>query len=142
MAPNVGPMVYDAKARAAKIVPDKWEDVPYVVINQPNTKIPVYDVKKDQPSSKRIRRVHRKMLLPLEITEQHQHKEQKAPRYVIPQRRSDARDIYDDGSVPIRARTANMKHLTYKDDLYFLYGHDQYVFVVFVCLTKCGKVAK
>ena len=142
MAPNVGPMVYDAKARAAKIVPgnlvlvrnvtqrgkqkiaDKREDVPYVVIDQPNTEIPVYDVKKDQPSSKRIRCVHRKMLLPLGITEQHQHKEQKAPRYVIPQRRSDTRDIYDDGSVPIRARTANVKHLTCTLRFHVIYGKD------------------
>ncbi|KAH3858236.1 hypothetical protein DPMN_100856 [Dreissena polymorpha] len=91
---------------------------------QPNTEIPVYDVKKDQPSSRRIRRVHRKMLLPLGITEQHQHEEQKAPKYVKPQRWSDARDIYDDGSVPIRARTTNVKHLTCTLRVHVIYGKD------------------
>ncbi|KAH3738536.1 hypothetical protein DPMN_045173, partial [Dreissena polymorpha] len=38
--------------RGAQKIADKWEDVPYVVIDQPNTEIPVYDVKKDQPHSK------------------------------------------------------------------------------------------
>ena len=83
--------------------------MPYVVIDQPNTEIPVYDVKKDQPHSKRIRRVHRNLLLPLGITEQHQNKEQKAPRYVIPQRRTQSRDNYDDGSVPIRRSNRQRK---------------------------------
>jgi len=119
--------VYDTKARATKIIPgdlvlvrnvtqrgkqkiaDKWEDVPYVVIDQPNTEIPVYDVKKDQPHSKCIRRVHRNLLLPLGITEQHQNKEQKAPRYVIPQRRTQSRDNNDDGSVTIRRSNRQRK---------------------------------
>ncbi|KAH3847059.1 hypothetical protein DPMN_089371 [Dreissena polymorpha] len=40
----------------------QWEDVPYVVIDQPNNEIPGSDVKKDQPNSKRIRKSSEKLV--------------------------------------------------------------------------------
>ncbi|KAH3869099.1 hypothetical protein DPMN_032258 [Dreissena polymorpha] len=102
-------LVINVTQRGKQKIADKWEDIPYVVVDQPNTEIPVYDVKKDQPNAKRIRRVHRNLLLPLGITEQHEHTQKNTPRYIIPQRRSDARYMYDDESVPIRRSNRQRK---------------------------------
>lgn len=43
---------------------DKWENDPYVVINQPNDDIPVYRVKKQNGEGK-IRVLHRNLLFPI-----------------------------------------------------------------------------
>lgn len=43
---------------------DKWENEPYVIINQPNDDIPVYRVKKQNGEGK-IRVLHRNLLLPI-----------------------------------------------------------------------------
>ena len=44
-------------------IADKWEDCPYVVIDQPNPDIPVYKVQREN-DDKTIRTLHRKHLLP------------------------------------------------------------------------------
>lgn len=132
---NNSKRIYDTKARAVKITPgdlvlvrnvtqrgkqkiaDKWEDVPYVVLDQPNTDIPVYDVKKDHPKSKRVRRLHRNLLLPLGYVERVTHQQevlpkqrQEVPKYVIPQRRSEScYSSDDDDSVNVLRRSTRQR---------------------------------
>ena len=42
---------------------DIWEEVPHIIISQPNTDIPVFDVKPENQKG-RTRRLHRNKLLP------------------------------------------------------------------------------
>jgi len=133
------------KARAAKIQPgdlvlvrnvtlkgkqktaDRWEDTPYVVLGQPNPEIPVYDVRRDDPRAKRIRRLHRNLLLPFGVDltsngsvpqsrESHQQSELvDIPRYVIPQRRAGSTVSQDDekscvDEVPVLRRSARKRN--------------------------------
>lgn len=46
-------------------ISDKWEQDPYVVVAQPNVDNPEYHVKKPYPKPKKIRVLHRNLLLPL-----------------------------------------------------------------------------
>jgi hypothetical protein len=42
--------------RGKQKIADRWENEPYIVVSQPNVDIPVYDVKRDNPRARRIRR--------------------------------------------------------------------------------------
>ena len=73
---------YDAKARNSVLKPgdlvlvknvgirgkhkigDRWEQEPYVVIDQPNDDIPVYEVRRQNTRSRKTRLLHRILLLP------------------------------------------------------------------------------
>ena len=73
---------YDAKARSSVLKPgdlvlvknvgirgkhkigDRWEQEPYVVIDQPNNDIPVYEVRRQHTRSRKTRLLHRILLLP------------------------------------------------------------------------------
>ena len=99
---------YDRKVRYSKLEPgdivlarnvtirgkhkiaDKWEDDPYIIIAQPNPDTPVYKIKKNSPSAKKTREVHRNMLLPLRQTADTKRQtidKEEPKKYVIPQRR-------------------------------------------------------
>jgi hypothetical protein len=119
---EVNKRLYDQKAHAAKIVPgdlvlvrnvtvrgkhkicDKWENEPYLVVDQPNPDIPVYDVRRNGPRARRVRRLHRNLLLPLGLPNDKSTKSvgedivPKNKKYVIPQRRGMGSRI--DGVVP------------------------------------------
>ena len=102
---------YDRKAHATKILPgdlvlvrnvtlrgkqkiaDRWENEPYQVLDQPNPDVPVFDVRIADKRSRRIRRLHRNLLLPLGVTSPVATPE---ARYVIPQRRRQTQDVADD----------------------------------------------
>lgn len=43
---------------------DRWEQDPYIIVEQPNGDIPVYAVKRQNNRSKKIRLLHRSLLLP------------------------------------------------------------------------------
>jgi len=126
---------YDLKVRAAKLVPgdlvlvrnvtlrgkqkiaDRWENEPYIVVCQPNVDIPVYDVKKDNPRARRIRRLHRNLILPLgiqneEVPETETRATGTTPKYVIPQRRRNISLVDDDGrsdTTPILRRSTRIR---------------------------------
>lgn len=117
---------YDLKARASNLRPgdlvltrnvtirgkqkiaDKWEQDPYIVLTQPFPDQPVYDVKKNIPNSRRVRRLHRNLLLPLGLTSEGPDKSDEhndVPKYVIPQRRAsgDAMTNSDFSTVDLNA---------------------------------------
>ena len=99
---------YDRKAHATKILPgdlvlvrnvtlrgkqkiaDRWENEPYQVLDQPNPDVPVFDFRIADKRSRRIRRLHRNLLLPLGVTSPVATTE---TRYVIPQRRRQTHDV-------------------------------------------------
>jgi hypothetical protein len=58
-------LVRNVKLRGKNKLADKWEDTPYIVMEQPNQNIPVFVVKKDSPRSNKTRTLHRNLLLPL-----------------------------------------------------------------------------
>jgi transposase InsO family protein len=78
---------YDISAKASRLMPgnivlarnvtlrgkhklaDRWEDVPYIVVSQPNEDIPVYEIIKDCRNAKKTRVLHRNHLLPLGFTD-------------------------------------------------------------------------
>jgi transposase InsO family protein len=111
---------YDFKVRAAKLIPgdlvlvrnvtlrgkqkiaDRWENEPYIVVSQPNVDIPVYDVKRNNPRARRIRRLHRNLILPLGVQNENLPEKDSrttgpTPKYVIPQRRRNVSLADDDG---------------------------------------------
>lgn len=45
-------------------IQDRWEDHPYIIINQPNNEIPVFKVRREDGQG-RIRTLHRNLLLPI-----------------------------------------------------------------------------
>ena len=53
-------VAHDGKHKLA----DKWEDVPYVVMDQPNPDIPVFNVMREDGAGK-MRTLHRNLLLPV-----------------------------------------------------------------------------
>ncbi|KAH3741390.1 hypothetical protein DPMN_048115 [Dreissena polymorpha] len=110
-----------------RVIADRWEDTPYVVLGQPNPEIPVYDVRRNDPRAKRIRRHHRNLLLPFGVDltsngsvpqsrESHQQSELvDIPRYVIPQRRAGSTVSQDDKNscvdeVPVLRRSARKRN--------------------------------
>jgi transposase InsO family protein len=99
---------YDIKAKAATLHPgdivlarnvslrgkhkiaDKWESEPYIVVSQPDQTLPVFQVKKQNPKSRKIKTLHRNLLLPLKsasVTDKNT-EEIKSSKYIIPQRRN------------------------------------------------------
>lgn len=74
---------------------DKWENDPYVVINQPNDDIPVYRVKKQNGEGK-IRVLHRNLLLPICSSSNIDDKLKPVPRKRKPVPK--ARKIFNHGS--------------------------------------------
>ena len=97
---------YDKRVRPSKLLPgdlvlvrnvcvrgkgklrDRWENDPYVIIDQPNPDIPVFDVKKDSPHAKKVRRLHHNLLLPLNVNKDEATKVEPASqtieKYIIP----------------------------------------------------------
>ncbi|XP_060073436.1 uncharacterized protein LOC132553223 [Ylistrum balloti] len=89
--------VYDSKVRGAvlaigdrvlvKVVAfdgkhklsDKWEEHPYVVMNQPNPDVPVYEVKREDGEG-RSKTLHRNLLLPISFLPGHTDKPVPVPR--------------------------------------------------------------
>ncbi|VDI72934.1 Hypothetical predicted protein [Mytilus galloprovincialis] len=53
-------VAFDGKHKIA----DKWENEPYIILSQPNLKIPVFNVKKENGEG-RLRTLHRNLLLPI-----------------------------------------------------------------------------
>jgi hypothetical protein len=51
---------FDGKHKLA----DRWEQDPYIVVSQPNTDIPVYNLRKENNEG-RVRTLHRNLLLPI-----------------------------------------------------------------------------
>ena len=119
--------LYDKRARYTKLIPgdlvlvrnvsvrgkcklgDKWEKDPYIVIAQPNPEIPVFDVKKNISLAKRVRRLHRNLLVPLGMSSECKTTDDlitsnmPSTKYVIPQRRPGYTDNSDsDDSEVIR----------------------------------------
>ena len=45
-------------------IADRWENQPYVVVEQPHADIPVYVVKREKSKSKKTRTLHKNLLLP------------------------------------------------------------------------------
>lgn len=93
---NVGDLVLvrNVGVRGKHKIADNWEDQPYVVIAQPFSGQPVYDVKQDKPNARKIRRLHRNLLLPLQVT-----KNEIPPKYIIPQRRDNYSSSAGDSDV-------------------------------------------
>jgi len=135
---EVNKRLYDQKAHAAKIVPgdlvlvrnvtvrgkhkicDKWENEPYLVVDQPNPDIPVYDVRRDGPRARRVRRLHRNLLLPLGLPNDKSTKSvgedivPKNKKYVIPQRRgmgSRIDDVVPSDIHPVPRRSARNRRV-------------------------------
>jgi len=95
---------YDTKAHATALKPgdyvllrnvtlrgrqklaDKWEDVPYLVVRQPNADIPVFEIRKAVPHARKTRVVHRNLLLPLRVTEDKTEVEKETEETLRPQR--------------------------------------------------------
>jgi len=82
-------LVRNVTQRVKQKIGDRWEEDPYIIISQPNHEIPVYDVKRDSPTARKVRRLHRNVLLPLRLVRD------SAPKYVILQRRHGI-DVNDD----------------------------------------------
>lgn len=72
--------------RGKNKIANKWESEPYVVVSKPNENIPVYSIKKQNGRSRKVRTVHRNLLLPLKPTLRGD--EEMIPKYVIPARRN------------------------------------------------------
>lgn len=83
---------------------DKWENDPYVVINQPNDNIPVYRVK-NQNGEGKIRVLHRNLLLPICSSSNSDDKPKPVPRKRKPVPK--ARKISNHGSTNSRLCVEN-----------------------------------
>ena len=57
-------LVRNVGLRGKQKLADKWEQHPYIVVSQPNAEIPVYEVKPEGSKVRRIRTLHRNLLLP------------------------------------------------------------------------------
>lgn len=53
-------VAFDGKHKIA----DRWEDTPYIVLQQPNTNVPVFKVKREDGEG-RCKTLHRNLLLPI-----------------------------------------------------------------------------
>ena len=57
-------LVKNVGLRGKQKLADRWERQPYIILSQPNPDIPVYTVKLENSRSKKIRTLHRNLLLP------------------------------------------------------------------------------
>lgn len=57
-------LVKNVGLRGKQKLADRWERQPYVIVSQPNPDIPVYQVKLENSKSRKIRTLHRNLLLP------------------------------------------------------------------------------
>ena len=57
-------LVKNVGIRGKHKIGDQWEQEPYVVIDQPNDDIPVYEVRRQHTRSRKTRLLHRILLLP------------------------------------------------------------------------------
>ena len=57
-------LVNNVGLRGKQKLADRWERQPYIILSQPNPDIPVYTVKLENSRSKKIRTLHRNLLLP------------------------------------------------------------------------------
>ncbi|MCG8034843.1 MAG: DDE-type integrase/transposase/recombinase, partial [Candidatus Thiodiazotropha taylori] len=57
-------LVKNVGLRGKQKLADRWERQPYIILSQPNLDIPVYTLKLDNSRSKKIRTLHRNLLLP------------------------------------------------------------------------------
>jgi transposase InsO family protein len=78
-------LVRNVSQRGKRKIADKWEEDPYIIVAQPDVNVPVFDVKKNDPRAKKIRTLHRNLLLPLDVS--YLKSENKQRKYIIPQRR-------------------------------------------------------
>ncbi|KAH3810677.1 hypothetical protein DPMN_139072 [Dreissena polymorpha] len=98
-----------------KKIADKWENYPYVVLDQPNPEIPVYDVKRNDPRARRVRRLHRNLILPLRQTDGKpsnivlEEFSTAGTKYVIPQKRGKYTPSADDVNPEVRRSTRNRR---------------------------------
>ena len=86
-------LVRNVTIRGKRKIADKWEEEPYIVIAQPNKDTPVYEVKKNTTSTKKTKRLHRNLLLPLSQTNDvhiDSPDNSKKGKYIIPQRRQNS----------------------------------------------------
>ena len=64
ISPGDGVLVRNVSIRGKNKLADKWEKIPYLVIEQPSKGIPVYKVKHENGTGG-IRTLHRNLLLPI-----------------------------------------------------------------------------
>ena len=57
-------LVKNVGLRGKQKLADRWERHPYIILSQPNPDIPVYNVKLENSRSRKIRTLHRNLLLP------------------------------------------------------------------------------
>ena len=57
-------LVRNVGLRGKQKLADRWEQQSYTVVRQPNPDIPVFEVKSTQSKTRKIRRLHRNLLLP------------------------------------------------------------------------------
>ena len=57
-------LVKNVGLRGKHKIGDRWENDPYVVFDQLNSDIPVYEVRRQNTRSRKIRLLHRILLLP------------------------------------------------------------------------------
>lgn len=61
-------LVKNVSIRGKQKLADRWEKDPYVVVRQPNSDIPVYEVKREGTRFKKSKTLHRNLLLPFMST--------------------------------------------------------------------------
>ena len=57
-------LVRNVTLRGKHKLADKWEEHPYIIVAQPDLSVPVFQVKRDGTRFKKIRTLHRNLLLP------------------------------------------------------------------------------
>ena len=57
-------LVKNVGLRGKRKLADRWERTPYVIKSQPNPDIPVYEVQSENPRARKMRMLHRNLLLP------------------------------------------------------------------------------
>ena len=57
-------IIRNVSLRGKQKLADRWERIRYIIISQPNTDKPVYEIKQDRNKVKKTRMLHRNLLLP------------------------------------------------------------------------------
>ena len=68
LVPGDRVLVRNVSIRGKQKLADRWEQVPYIVIRQPDEDNPVFEVKREGARYKKSRTLHRNMLLPFMST--------------------------------------------------------------------------